>query len=168
MESNKSLAKTLYRSEKGKVIGGVCSGLSEHYNTDPIFIRLIFILLSLVNGLGIIIYGVLWLILPRGIKVAAEEAEVWKEVEKSTDSGDIQEDLEEKHEEAKEETIIMGKPSPFLVYLVLGLLPVIVGAVFLLEKLAIFPGIWFLGRLMWPAILVIVGFIIIVAGAIRK
>lgn len=163
------MSNKLYRSEKGKVIAGVCRGLAEHYNIDPILVRLIFILLSLINGLGIIIYGVLWLILPRGIRVAAEEAESSKDMEESTDSGeDIKEDLQVKHEDESKEIILIDKRSPFFVYLVLGLLPVLVGAVFLMEKLAIFPGVWFLGRIMWPAILVIIGFVIIVAGATRK
>lgn len=161
--------KSLYRSEKGKVIVGVCTGLAEHYNTDPILLRLIFILLSLVNGLGIIIYGLLWLVLPRGIRVSSEEAESWKDSEEATIPGnEIEGVLKIKHEEENGEIIIVDKHSPFFVYLVLGLLPVLVGMVFLMEKLAIFQGVWFIGRIMWPAILVIVGFVIIIAGAVRK
>lgn len=169
MESYKSMSKKLYRSEKGKVVAGVCSGLAEHFNTDPIFVRLIFILLSLINGLGIIIYTVLWLILPRGIKVEAVEAQSLNvEEEAAFTRENIEEDLEVKAGEERGEVIIIDKRSSFFVYLLLGLLPVLIGTVFLMEKLIIFPAIWVLGRLLWPVILVIAGFVIIVAGAARK
>lgn len=164
------MSNKLYRSEKGRVVVGVCSGLAEHFNTDPIFVRLIFVLLSLINGLGIIIYTVLWLVLPRGIRVEAVEDESLNDEEEASVAGEnIGEDLEVvKAGEESREVIIIDKRSSFFVYLVLGLLPILVGTVFLLEKLAIFPGIWFIGRIIWPVILVIVGFVIIVAGATRK
>ena len=97
MESYKSMSNKLYRSEKGRVVVGVCSGLAEHFNTDPIFVRLIFVLLSLINGLGIIIYTVLWLVLPRGIRVEAIEDESLNVEEEAPVAGEnIEEDLEVK------------------------------------------------------------------------
>ncbi|GEM_PF-6888017 len=130
--------------------------------------------MSLVSGLGIIIYGVLWLVLPKGIRVASEEAESWRPTGETVSAGeDIGEDLEAKQEEEEsKEVLIIGKRSPFVVYLVLGLLPVLAGMVFLLdrvfESVAFFPGIWVMARIFWPAILVIIGLVIVVAGAVRK
>lgn len=159
----------LYRNEKGKVIVGVCNGLAEHFNTDPIFVRLIFILLSLINGLGIIIYAVLWLVLPRGIRVEADEIESLNvNEETSVDGEKIEEDLEVKTGEENREVIFVDKRSPFFVYLVLGLLSVIIGIVFLMERVFPFLDIWLVVRLFWPVILVIAGFVIIIAGALRK
>ena len=54
----------IYRSETNKVIAGVAGGLGEYFNIDPTIIRIIFILLTIFGGSGLIIYVVLWLIIP--------------------------------------------------------------------------------------------------------
>lgn len=54
----------LGRSEKEKVIGGVCGGIAAHFNIDPAIVRLSFALITLAWGSGIIIYLLLWAILP--------------------------------------------------------------------------------------------------------
>lgn len=56
--------RRLYRSEKDKVIAGVAGGLGEYFNIDPTIIRILFVLITLFGGSGIIIYIVLWIILP--------------------------------------------------------------------------------------------------------
>jgi phage shock protein PspC (stress-responsive transcriptional regulator) len=60
----KSKNKRLYRSDKDRIIGGVCGGIAEYLNTDPTLIRLIWALGSLVWGVGIIAYLVAWIIIP--------------------------------------------------------------------------------------------------------
>ncbi len=54
----------LYRSEKGRVIAGVCSGLGEFFQVDATIVRLIFILIAVFGGGGILLYLILWLIVP--------------------------------------------------------------------------------------------------------
>jgi len=56
-------AKRLTRSYKG-VIAGVCGGLSNYFNVDPVLIRAIFLFLLLVGGGGLL-YIILWIIVPR-------------------------------------------------------------------------------------------------------
>ena len=53
----------LRRSSTNKVLGGVCGGLAEHTDTDPLLWRIGFIALA-VMGAGIFIYPLLWLLLP--------------------------------------------------------------------------------------------------------
>jgi len=55
----------LYRSQKDKMIAGVCGGLGEILNIDPTIVRLVFVLLALLGGHGILLYLILWLIIPR-------------------------------------------------------------------------------------------------------
>lgn len=43
--------KQLYRSETNKVVAGVCGGLAEYFNIDPVIPRLIFFALMLPGGL---------------------------------------------------------------------------------------------------------------------
>jgi phage shock protein C len=45
--------KKLYRSNKNKVFAGVCGGIGEYMEVDPVVIRLIWILVSMVAGFGI-------------------------------------------------------------------------------------------------------------------
>ncbi len=56
--------RRLTRSRRDKVIGGVCSGLANYFGIDPTIIRVIFVVLALMAGPGLLLYLALWLILP--------------------------------------------------------------------------------------------------------
>lgn len=56
--------KRLYRSRKNRVLAGVCGGLGEYLNIDPVVVRLIWVAISLVWGFGIILYIIAALIIP--------------------------------------------------------------------------------------------------------
>jgi phage shock protein PspC (stress-responsive transcriptional regulator) len=58
--------KRLYRIPEQATLGGVCSGIAIYFNIDPVIIRIIFVLLGLFAG-GIIIYIILWAVLPPAI-----------------------------------------------------------------------------------------------------
>lgn len=60
----KTRPKRLYRSRKNRVLAGVCGGLGEYFNIDPVIIRLIWAVLVLVWGVGILAYLLAWLIIP--------------------------------------------------------------------------------------------------------
>jgi phage shock protein C len=57
-------AKKLYRSNKEKMLGGVCGGLAEYLNLDVTVVRLIFVALALLGGPGLLAYIILWVITP--------------------------------------------------------------------------------------------------------
>ena len=56
--------KILYRSRKGKILAGVCSGLAEYLNLDPTIIRLAWVIFSLAYGVGVLVYIIAWLLIP--------------------------------------------------------------------------------------------------------
>lgn len=56
--------KRLYRSSTEKVLGGVCGGIAEYLGVDPVVIRLIWAVASLLWGIGIIAYILAWIIIP--------------------------------------------------------------------------------------------------------
>lgn len=56
--------KRLYRSKHDKVIAGVCGGLGEYFEIDPVIIRLLWILFVLLWGVGILLYIIAWIIIP--------------------------------------------------------------------------------------------------------
>ena len=58
--------KKLYKSQRDRMIGGVCGGISEYLNVDSTFIRIIFVLMGLFGGSGIIIYIAGLIIIPEG------------------------------------------------------------------------------------------------------
>jgi phage shock protein C len=60
-----SKVRRLYRSGKDKVIGGVCGGIGEYIGVDPVIIRLLWALGSLVWGAGILLYIIAWIIIPK-------------------------------------------------------------------------------------------------------
>ena len=56
--------KRFYRSRTEKVFAGVCGGLAEYFDTDPILVRLLFLALIIVAGGGFLAYIILWIITP--------------------------------------------------------------------------------------------------------
>jgi phage shock protein C len=72
------LQTRLRRSTEDRVIAGVCGGLGRYFNTDPLWFRLGFVLVTLAGGAGILIYLIAWLIIPEarpGEPLAARDAE---------------------------------------------------------------------------------------------
>ena len=67
---NYKTTKRLYRDPDNRIIGGVCGGLSAYFNTDPILFRILFILISLGMGSGLIIYIILWIAIPEAATTA--------------------------------------------------------------------------------------------------
>jgi signal transduction histidine kinase len=53
-----------YRNGDERVLGGVCAGLAEHLGVDKVYVRVAFVLMAAVAGLGVAIYAGLWLVLP--------------------------------------------------------------------------------------------------------
>jgi phage shock protein PspC (stress-responsive transcriptional regulator) len=67
-------ATGLHLSRADRKIAGVCGGLGEWLDIDPVFVRVAFILLALVGGLGVAVYILLWLFLPRASATPATSA----------------------------------------------------------------------------------------------
>lgn len=63
--STNEKTRRLYRDSDDTVISGVCSGLAAYFGIDSVIIRIIFILLTFVKGLGLIIYLILFFIMPK-------------------------------------------------------------------------------------------------------
>lgn len=57
--------KRLYRSGKDRILGGVCGGIAEYLDVDPVIIRLLWLASILVFGTGLLLYLIAWIIIPR-------------------------------------------------------------------------------------------------------
>ena len=58
------MKKRLYRNHKERILFGVCSGLGEYFDIDPVFIRIIWILTLLSYGVGLLAYVFCCLLIP--------------------------------------------------------------------------------------------------------
>jgi phage shock protein C len=58
------MERKLYRSRTDVIIGGVCAGLGDYLKVDPTVVRLVFVLTALFGGHSVLLYLVMWLIMP--------------------------------------------------------------------------------------------------------
>lgn len=58
------MEKRLARSRKNRIIGGVCGGIAEYLGIDPTVVRLIWAVTTLFWGTGIILYLLMWVVIP--------------------------------------------------------------------------------------------------------
>jgi phage shock protein C len=56
--------RKLYRSQSQRMLAGVCGGLAEYFNVDATLIRVLFLVLGVFGGTGLVIYVVMWFIVP--------------------------------------------------------------------------------------------------------
>jgi phage shock protein C len=61
--------RKLYRSRSQRMIAGVCGGLADYFNVDATLVRVLFLLLAVFGGTGLVIYIVMWVIVPDVSKV---------------------------------------------------------------------------------------------------
>ncbi len=139
----------LYRSETDRIIAGVAGGLGEYFNLDPTLFRLGFVLITLAGGSGILLYLIMWLILPTesqikqpGNKIIEENA---KEVQRKTEKVGEKFAKSVRSEDAK---------------LWWSVILIIVGFAFLFQNFGLLDLIR-LSRL-WPLILIILGVFILI------
>lgn len=147
------MEKKLVRSEKERILGGVCGGLAEYFGVDPTLVRLVFVLLALAGGAGILLYIVLWIIMPRRPQAEAREA-VGENIE------DIKKRLVELEAEVRtavtsEKAAEWKQSAGFWLGLVLAAL----GFLLLLANLGIFR--WWRWANFWPIALILLGLLLL-------
>jgi phage shock protein PspC (stress-responsive transcriptional regulator) len=65
----------MYRDTDHRIIGGVCSGMGAYWDIDPVFIRIFFVALVLAGGLGVLVYLILYIVIPEA-KTTAQKIEM--------------------------------------------------------------------------------------------
>lgn len=64
MASKDLKGKKLYRSQKNRMIAGVCGGIAEYLDVDPTLVRLAWVLVTFAGGAGLLAYLIAWIIVP--------------------------------------------------------------------------------------------------------
>jgi phage shock protein PspC (stress-responsive transcriptional regulator) len=70
---NYAPAKKLVRSTNDRKLGGVCAGLADYFDIDVTLVRVLWLLATLIPGPNILVYIVLWIVLPQaptGVRMA--------------------------------------------------------------------------------------------------
>lgn len=65
----------MYRDTDHRVIGGVCSGMGAYWGIDPVIVRIIFVALAFGGGLGVLVYLILYIVIPEA-KTTAQKIEM--------------------------------------------------------------------------------------------
>lgn len=146
------MSETLYRSQTDRIIGGVCGGLAEYLRIDATIIRLLFVLFALGSGVGVIVYFILWVILPVEGQGSIGEA------------GTIRANADEMGRRMRTLGDDLGRglrdPSPQTA-LILGASLVFLGLVFLVDALDLPWLRWFNFGTLWPLALVALGLLVL-------
>lgn len=136
--------KRLYRSESNRVIAGIGGGLGDYLGIDPTLVRLFFVVLGLATGSGLLIYLLLWIVIPKESRVGRATSDLygnatsgqWAEGDAASGFGG---------ERNRQAGAVLGA----------GL--VVLGSLFLLQNLNVVWFRWFDLDILWPALLIIGG-----------
>ena len=140
--------RRLYRSRTDTIIGGVAAGLATYLNTDPVLVRVGWVVLALVtDGVGLLAYLVCWVVIPDEPKAASVEPAI----------------------EPDGEPIPAVEPPPAeprksRAGVVVGVGLVLLGAWFLVREY-LPPINW---NLLWPVVLIGIGALILITSARRR
>jgi phage shock protein PspC (stress-responsive transcriptional regulator) len=69
-ETTTTRPKRLYRDPDNRFLGGVCGGIGMYFKIDPIIVRVVFLLVFLGFGIGLLIYIILWIVVPEALTTA--------------------------------------------------------------------------------------------------
>ena len=144
-----------YRDSSRGEVGGVCAGLSDYFGVRPALLRLIFVLMAL-NGPGVLIYIILWIILPQ----------------KDTSRRPVQRVIQDNVSQVQSEARSLGRDlSSFFSgtektegaqtkrIMLLGGSLVAVGLLFLADSVQLFG--WFRLDRLWPITLILMGVVML-------
>jgi phage shock protein C len=147
--------RKLYRSRRDEQISGVCAGLAQYLGVEAVWVRVAFVLLTLINGAGILLYLILALVIPKEPEEDGQDS-LKPDMEQTLREG--AQNLQERAREVSER-MQGGQGSQLL-----GWALVVVGAWFLLRQLG-----WIRVNedLIFPLLLIGIGILVLLRRAGR-
>jgi phage shock protein PspC (stress-responsive transcriptional regulator) len=137
--------KKLYRSKRNAVVAGVSAGLAEYFNIDPAIVRLIFVLATVFGGSGVLVYIILWIILPQ-----EEQGTIGSHDTVHDNVAEIRGRAEEFAEGFR------GGSREIRTRTMVGYIFIGLGVIFVLQNFGLFRA-----DIFWPLVLVVVGLFIL-------
>lgn len=147
------MARRLTRNPGNAVLGGVASGLADYFDVDPALVRIGFILLCFLDGLGVIAYLVAWVVIPRRDTAPDSPSSETPPMDHVVDQ------VREKGEAIVDDLRTGRRPERYgNGRIIAGAILIGVGLLFLVDRLSWFywPHWLHLGRL-WPIALIVIG-----------
>ncbi len=142
------MEKKLFRSTQNKVVAGICGGLAEYFDIDPVIVRVIFVVATFGWGFSILAYFILWIIVPvNRMPFPSEKAEA---LEMNDETGSFTESLNYQKNYIQSKGTSNGK-------IAFGVVLIVIGLIALLNNLI--PEIEF--KYVFPIILIIIGIAIL-------
>ena len=145
----------LFRNESDKMIAGVASGIAAYANIDVTLVRIIFILMVLFGGGGLIVYIIMWIVLPLDNKPLFRNLN-YDDMEEKKNPGS-----EQPFQNPQQDQRFKKKDDGSLIA---GLILISLGIIFLVIRY--FPRIDF-GDL-WPVILIVIGVVLLRNAFVSK
>ena len=137
--------KRLQRTNEDRMIGGVCGGLGKYLKIDPVFIRLLFLLITLAGGSGVLIYFILWIVMPREDKLETQQSNL--------DGPELSRRANLMGEEIGQ---VASQPNSRTIQFI-GIGLVVAGLYYILQNLNIPWLNWMNSNLIWPVLLIVGG-----------
>jgi phage shock protein C len=141
--------KKLFRTQQGSMLGGVGSGLGDYLRIDPLFIRIFFVLWAVTGGSAVLVYLILWVVIP----AEGDEAPM---------------KLDDRIRRVGQElsAAFQHPNSQLVIFAGIGLIGM--GAYYLLRQANFVWLEWFRWDLVWPLFLVLAGIVVLVRALTRK
>lgn len=150
----------LYRSRDDSVIGGVAGGLAQYWHMDSTILRVVFLLVTLFGGGGLILYIILWIAIP------LEPVDfIFSDTDNNHNNSNMEEEKKQNANDQKPPFEPEGGKTPLKNdgNLIAGLILITIGTIFLLDR--------FVPRLdfgdLWPVILLVAG-IFLIRSSLKK
>jgi phage shock protein C len=140
----------LFRSRTDRVFGGVAGGIARSLNADPAIIRIIFAILIIFGGGGLLLYLILWIAIPE---------EPFQYFQDSSAATGEPKPAEEANAKETTFTPVVYPPRRNNGALIGGLILIAIGALFLIDRLL--PQFHFRLNDFWPVVIVIAGLALI-------
>jgi phage shock protein C len=134
--------RRLFRSTSNRMIAGVCGGLGVYFNLDATLIRILVVLLAFADGVGILLYVILWVVVPEEGTLSPRDA-----------SGRVKDFVDDVS--GRTHSAVRGGGARNLI----GFALILLGLFALAGQML--PYRWVRWELFWPLLLVIFGFYIL-------
>lgn len=166
------MAKRLMRNRRDAILGGVASGYGDYFDIDPVLVRLGFILLCFLHGVGLIFYLVSWAIMPvhdeaettappAGGTAPSPGAGIGSQAERVV--GEVREATERVIADVRRSSSDGGRGG-----LIAGIVLIVIGTIFLFDRIPwLHWPYWLRLSSLWPLILIGIG-VAMLLGARRE
>lgn len=131
----------LYRNKSERIIAGVCSALADYLEIDVVFIRVFFLITALYWGTSVLIYIILWIIMPVDKGAVSDEASY---VVRTSANPPIKSELDQKDKKKRAREILA-------VFLIVS------GVFATLDNFLV----WLTGKMWIPVVLITIGILIL-------